>query len=72
MSDITKILLEAGVDPNVFYDEEKPIWWDYMVNTHGNPKTVKFLFEHGYDMNVKVSQSLFVVSCISRRKSNWK
>ena len=70
--DITKILLEAGADPNVFDDDEKPIWWDYMVNTHGNPKTVKLLFEHGYNMNIKVSQSLVCSFVCFQEKSNWK
>ena len=53
--EITKMLLEAGADPNVFDDEDSPVWWHYMINTKGNPKTIKLLFEHGYNMNVKVT-----------------
>ena len=69
--DITKILLEAGADSNVLDDDEIPIWWDYIDNTRGNPKTVKLFFEHGYNMDVKVSQSPVCSFVCFREKSNW-
>ena len=58
---IAKILLAAGADPNATDGEGLPVWWYYMLQTRGNPETVRLLFDHGYDINVQVTDLTIIL-----------
>ena len=51
---LTRMLLEAGADPNATDNFGQTIWNGYMDVIKGNPQTVRLLLEYGLDVNLKV------------------
>ena len=53
---LTRMLLEAGADPNTTDSFGQTIWIGYMDIIKGNPQTIRLLLEYGLDINLKVRQ----------------